>query len=86
MAARQDPRGKRKQRGSLIHRGLYQNLITSEAKATAKVEEAKHGRALSHPRKAGNARNVVEVVIPTYIPSLRKDLPLLSTFLAPSSM
>lgn len=29
---------KRKQRRSLIHRGLYQNLITSEAKATAKEE------------------------------------------------
>lgn len=29
---------KRKQRGSLIHRGLYQNLVTSEAKATAKEE------------------------------------------------
>lgn len=39
---------------SLIHRGLYQNLITSEAKATAR-EERWNTLELSHPRKAANA-------------------------------
>ena len=38
VAARQDLRGNANSAGSLIHRGLYQNLITSEAKATAKEE------------------------------------------------
>lgn len=51
---RRDLRGNANSEGPVIHRRLYQNLITSEAKAMPK-EESRNTLELSHPRKAGNA-------------------------------
>lgn len=45
-----DSAWKRKQRGSLIHPGLYQNLITSEAKATPKEKSRERARAKPPPK------------------------------------
>lgn len=72
--------------GPVIHRRLYQNLITSEAKATPERGERKRERESEHarakpPPKSRRRRGLLEVVIcisPLDHPCLAVDDPPLS--------
>jgi len=85
---RRDLRGNANSAGPVIHRRLYQNLITSEAKAQRrkrKEGEKKREREnrntleLSHPRKAGNAEGWRWLYIPLDHPCLAVDDPPLGS-------